>query len=671
MPVETSDEGTDSPKTSMDPHRSHLSCCSAGCGCLPPLLRVALHQLSRGGLGHRVKSLGRQRGGKCSLFLQWECWGGAGSRGWRDTPWPGQLPVLVVTQRLILLHFWLQKPFPQQCLPAGAWGEAWFLLQCRMVICVLLGLGSLLVGALSPSCPPACQCYDTSKVFCSNERIREIPEGLPGSATHLFFVETALSSVRKGNLSPSTTLTKLVFIKNNNLQELEAGAFQGLPSLTELEVSGNPLPAISLGMLSGLTSLNKLSLSANDIRTLQPGLFTASCHLQDLSLSGNRIEALPPGIFHPLRQLQALDLSQNLLAELPDGLLAPLVALRVLKLSDNLLAQVPPGAFRALGQLTELHLDGNRLEELPSGIFSGLGWLRRLQLQHNALGSLAPDIFTGLLNLTVLSLEGNNLATVPAILFTGTPGLLHLSLARNQLETLPQELFANLSVLKTLVLSHNAMNHLPAEVFQGLAELTELQLSHNNLSSLPARLLAGLPLLTALVLDHNSLARLPPGLFHANPHLVRVGLADNPWLCDCRLSYLLRWLQSFTEPFIHDRAFCASPTALQGQSLLEVSLGQLECPGAHGVPPEEGWDTDAPGQCTYSSPEGTVSMACNATSCQRLSLRLPPPGHQRGSGPAYEGAWVLRSRCGTLKVSVLVTAQSGNEATSPAVPTVP
>ncbi|NXD38568.1 CPN2 Carboxypeptidase, partial [Copsychus sechellarum] len=542
---------------------------------------------------------------------------------------------------------------------------------CRLVIYVLLGLGSLLVGALSPSCPPTCQCYDTSKVFCSSERMREIPEGLPGSATHLFFVETALSSIHRGNLGPSTTLTKLVFI-NNNIQELEAGAFQGLPSLTELEVSGNPLPAVSLGMLAGLTSLSKLSLSANAIRTLQPGLFTGSCRLQDLSLSGNSIEALPPSIFRPLRRLQALDLSQNALAELPDGLLAPLVALRVLKLSDNLLAQVPPGAFRALGQLTELHLDGNRLEELPPGIFSGLGALRRLQLQHNALGSLAPDTFTGLLNLTVLSLEGNSLATVPAILFAGTPGLRHLSLARNQLETLPQELFANLSVLETLALSHNAMGHLPAGVFQGLAGLTELQLSHNNLSSLPAGLLAGLPLLTALLLEHNRLARLPAGLLDASEELVRVGLSDNPWLCDCRLSYLLRWLQSFAEPLIHGQAFCAGPAALQGQSLLEVSRGQLQCPGAHAVPPEEGWDTDAPGQCTYSSPEGTVSVACNATSCQRLSLRLPAPEQQQGSGPAgYRGAWVLRSRCGTLQVSVLVTAQSGHEATSPGVPAVP
>ncbi|KAM6326691.1 carboxypeptidase N subunit 2 [Podargus strigoides] len=618
--------------------------------------------------------------------LEGEHWGGAGSWGWGDAPWPGQLPLLAVSPRLFLLHFWLQKPFPQQHLPAGAdfclnkaGDEVWLLLQCRLVVYVLLGLGSLLLGGLSLPCPPTCQCYDTSKVFCSEERMREIPAGLPGNATQLFFVETALSSVRSGALGSSTTLTKLVFL-NNNIQELEAGAFRGLSSLAELEVSGNPLPAVSPRVLVGLPSLTKLSLGANAIRSLQPGLFTATCHLQDLRLPGNKIEVLPPSIFNPLRHLQTLDLSQNVLAELPAGLLDPLTALRLLKLSDNLLAWVPPGAFGALGQLAELHLDGNRLEELPAGAFVGLGGLRRLQLQHNTLGSLAPDIFAHLPNLTVLSLEGNRLATLPTTLFTSTPCLLHLSLARNQLEMLPQGLFTNLSALQTLMLSHNAMVHLPAGVFQGLAGLAVLQLSHNNLSSLPAGLLAELPLLTALALDYNRLPRLPLGLFDANELLAHLELANNPWACDCRLGYLLGWLQDFAEPLTHAQASCASPAALRGRSLLEVPQGQLECSGAPGMPREEGWDgelgEDAPGQCTYSNPEGTISVACDARSCQQLSLRLPPPppsppGQVARPGPAYQGAWVLHSRCGTLQVSVLITAQSGDEATSPSLPAVP
>ncbi|XP_010009609.1 PREDICTED: carboxypeptidase N subunit 2-like, partial [Nestor notabilis] len=241
----------------------------------------------------------------------------------------------------------------------------------------------------------------------------------------------------------------------------------------------------------------------------------------------------------------------------------------------------------------------------------------------------------------------------------------------------PLRLFANLSALQTLVLSHNSMDLLPAGVFQGLVGLATLHLSHNNLSSLPAGLLAGLPALTTLVLDHNRLAHLPPGLFDANEELVRVGLASNPWTCDCRLAYLLGWLQGFAEPLTHAQATCASPAALQGQSLLEVPQRQLQCPGAPGVPSEEGWDGDlgehAPGQCAYRNPEGTISMTCDATSCQQLSLRLPPPPPRQamGLGPVYQGAWVLHSRCGTLQVSVLVTVQSRDETTSPGPPTAP
>eukprot|EP00075_Anas_platyrhynchos_P031331 XP_027320584.1 carboxypeptidase N subunit 2 [Anas platyrhynchos] len=540
----------------------------------------------------------------------------------------------------------------------------------RVMVYVVLGLGSLLVGGLPPPCPPPCQCYDTSKVFCSEEKMREIPAGLPGNATQLFFVETALSSIGSGALGSSTTLTKLVFL-NNHIEELEAGAFWGLPSLAELEISGNPLPAVSPGLLAGLPSLTTLSLSSNAIHSLQPGLFASACHLQDLRLRGNKIDELPPAIFHPLRHLQALDLSQNVLTELPDGLLAPLAALRVLKLSDNMLARLPPGAFGTLSRLGELHLDGNQLAELPAGAFAGLGALRRLQLQHNALGSLRPDAFAGLSNLTFLSLEGNQLASLPATLFQGTPGLLHLSLARNQLQALPPGIFANLSVAQSLVLSHNALARLPAEAFQGLVELTTLQLGHNNLSSLPPGLLDGLPSLATLGLEHNRLPRLPTGFFNANEELVRVGLEDNPWACDCRLAYLLGWLQVFSDPLLHVQAFCASPAALKGQPLLEVTHRQLACAkdeGRDAVPGE-----DAPGQCTYSNPEGTLHVSCNATSCQRLSLRLPPPppGQAAGPGTEYRGAWVLRSSCGTLQVSVLVTAQGPDVTTPRGLPATP
>ncbi|NXD13859.1 CPN2 Carboxypeptidase, partial [Nothocercus nigrocapillus] len=223
-------------------------------------------------------------------------------------------------------------------------------------------------------CPPSCQCYDVSKVFCSEERMQEIPAGLPGNATQLFFVEMALSSLRRGALGSSTTLTKLVFL-NNNIQVLEAGTFQGLSNLTELEVSGNlALSFVSPGFLAGLPKLSKLSLGSNAIRSLKPGIFGAVGSLQDLRLRRNKIEVLPTEIFHPLRHLQLLDLSQNIMTELPPGLFSPLTSLRVLKLSDNLLAGLPSSAFSSLGHL---------LENIPHGLLDPLERLSSLYLSGN------------------------------------------------------------------------------------------------------------------------------------------------------------------------------------------------------------------------------------------------------------------------------------------------
>uniref|UniRef100_A0A803YK99 Carboxypeptidase N subunit 2 n=1 Tax=Meleagris gallopavo TaxID=9103 RepID=A0A803YK99_MELGA len=438
-----------------------------------------------------------------------------------------------------------------------------------MLLPAVLGLGALLVWGLPSPCPPPCQCYGRASVFCSEERMREIPAGLPGNATQLIFVET----------------------------ELEPGAFRMLPGLAELELSGNPLPFVSPELLKGLPSLTVLSLSSNALRSLHPELFTAVGNLQDLRLQGNRIEALPHDIFHPLQHLQALDLSQNVLAELPKGLLAPLTALRVLKLSNNMLARLLPRAFVTLTQLAEL-------------------------------------------------LEGNRLAQLPAALLQGTPYLL-------------------------LALEHNALSHLPAEAFHGLAELTALQLGRNNLSVLPSGLLDELPRLTSLGLEHNRLSHLPTGFFGANEELVRVGLESNPWVCDCRLAYLLSWLQVFAEPLIHLQASCTGPAALMGRPLLEVTLRPQMC-SRH-----QGWDETpgegTPGQCIYSDPEGTLHISCNATGCQQLSLRLPPPppGETARLGPEYQGDWVLRSSCGTLRVSILVTVRDGEKDVSPGDPAAP
>ncbi|CAM2119216.1 unnamed protein product [Caretta caretta] len=528
---------------------------------------------------------------------------------------------------------------------------------------LLLCLQGLLLGRFTQACPPPCQCYDGTKVFCSGEEIWDIPEGLPGNATQLFFVETSLTTIGSGLFSNHSSLARLVFLNNPSLS-LEAGAFGERPSLTELEVSGSNLSALSSEAFGSLLELRKLSLTFSALRALEPGLFNRTPGLEALHLQGNQIEALPPKIFSPLRELRVLDLSHNPMAQVPDRLFDPLARLQVLKLSNISLARLPLGTFRRLRSLQELSLDRNALADLPPGAFSGLTHLRRLQLQHNALTGLRPYIFSCLPSLDFLNLEGNRLSALPAGLLRGTPKLSQLFAASNRLETIPEGIFSNLLELQTIVLSHNRLTHLPAGAFRDLSGLTTLQLDHNNLTALAGDAFHNLTSLEVLDLTGNRLQALPEGIFDFNDYLLGVAMKDNPWVCDCRLASLASWIRTWSAP-LNSQTFCASPDHLKGWALPALPQEQLVCLAAPGqadssLSPGEAETDRAP--CTYSDPEGTVQLTCDAAACHRLTVHLPPQGASTGQGPAYDSNWVLNSSCGRVRVSVAIRAEPGGMA---------
>ncbi|KAH0624308.1 hypothetical protein JD844_008012 [Phrynosoma platyrhinos] len=556
----------------------------------------------------------------------------------------------------------------------GAWPTRTRTTQWRFVGAQLHGGGRSLLpwlflahlGTVAHSCPPLCQCYGNATVFCSEEGLAHVPEGIPANATQLFFVETSLGSIVSGafaNSSASASLRKLVFLCSP-LRSLGEGAFVGLPGLRELDISSSLLTGLSGETFRGLAGLSILSLKFSPLETLEEGLFRNIPALRALHLQGNRIRALPPGIFHPVRGLETLSLAQNGLASLPGRVFVPVPHLRVLRLSDNNISSLPAKVFLPLRDLRELFLDGNALAELPAGVFSQQSHMQRLHLQYNALRGLRTTVFSSLANLTFLHLDGNRLAELPEGLFEGTPRLVELSVAHNQLETLPEGLFATLLHLSVLSLSHNRLHHLPAGLFQGLPALTRLQLHHNNLSGLPQGVLANLSSLEALDLSHNRLTTLPEGIFDFNFALFYVALGHNPWACDCHLGYLADWLR-YADDLVNAQALCRSPANLQGLSLPGVRKEQLVCPRRPPGSARCRTETEDPSkeastlpQCAYQDAEGGFQLTCDPGTCHHLSLTLPPDnGGLPGAGQHFSGNWTLDNGCGVLRVQVSVTIE--------------
>ena len=341
------------------------------------------------------------------------------------------------------------------------------------------------------------------------------------SVTNLYLDRTPLTRLPEGIFAGLSSL-KVLTLDRTQFSTLPEKIFSGLSSLEELRLHQTQLSTLPVGVFAGLSSLRKLNLYQSQLSLLPEGVFAGLSSLKVLYLFENQLSALPEKIFADLTSLEILLLDGNQPASLPEGVFAGLSSLKRLTLTHNRLDTLPKGIFSDLVSLKELDLNNNDLVSLPVNVFSNLSSLEGLNLDHNLLSTLSKGVFAGLSSLKSLSVGGNRLDHLPAGVFADLLSLEDLVLWFNQLTRLPVGVFSGLSTLKTLGVSVNQLTHLPPGVFAGLASLAELSLSHNQLTHLPAGIFAGLSSLRHLSLYDNPLTHLPAGIFFGLSNLIEV-----------------------------------------------------------------------------------------------------------------------------------------------------
>ncbi|XP_076858647.1 leucine-rich repeat-containing protein 3 [Brachyhypopomus gauderio] len=143
------------------------------------------------------------------------------------------------------------------------------------------------------------------------------------------------------------------------------------------------------------------------------------------------------------------------------------------------------------------------------------------------------------LNFTALFLSTVASACPKTCLCTERGGLVAVQCASRNLETIPTDLPRD---TVSLLLSSNYITTIPSQAFKGLPHLQELDLSRNAIENVDAGAFQGVAeSLRMLDLSHNRLRGVPKEAFARLR--ASIGLANNPWHCECALQEVLRELR--------------------------------------------------------------------------------------------------------------------------------
>ena len=431
-----------------------------------------------------------------------------------------------------------------------------------MLACLLVWV---LLAAVAVGCPDKCQCSkDNHRVVCEHARLQEVPKDIPLSCEELYLGNNILTKITKDDFSKIKNMTYLA-LNENNIADLDVGAFRGLAKLTSLTLRGNKMGHIDGEVFVGLNKLEYLYLSQNNLEAIPdlghlvalkhvtldnnqitnatfPESFSALTNLSQIIMANNyQLSSIGANAFNalansrlsklnlprcgltmvdaaalkPLKNLISLSLSYNpglspaSLKTLLDGLSGS--RLNSLDLSGVLgSGNLPPTTFEALAKvpLLQLSLSNSKIDVLVDNTFTSFPKLTRLDLSHSSIENAQTHAFVGLDSLQTLKLYLNDLSIVPSNL---PENVVALDLSFNpHLSQVPADVFISIRHMKELRLHHCALLTLPSDALRGVELLEVLDLSHNQISGngIGIQVMRDLNQLKYLFLNNNNMARI-------------------------------------------------------------------------------------------------------------------------------------------------------------------
>ncbi|KAK1168822.1 lumican [Acipenser oxyrinchus oxyrinchus] len=248
-------------------------------------------------------------------------------------------------------------------------------------------------------------------LYLQRNQIDSIKNGVFDNATELSWLILDENQIVNSNIGKKTfsKLKKLerLYMNNNKLTE----PVGPLPNtLQELKLANNEISKFPSSLLKGLQNLTVIQLQENNLQDdALAGVFQGLNSLTYLDLSTNKLKRMPQDLPSSLEMLYA---DHNEISKLPDNYLQKLPKLQYLRISHNQLVDSSiPADFFNVTSLIELDLSFNKLQSIPVVNEN----LENLYLQVNKLNKFDLASFckiTGPLNFSKLKhlrLDGNNI----------------------------------------------------------------------------------------------------------------------------------------------------------------------------------------------------------------------------------------------------------------------
>uniref|UniRef100_A0A0M3HND7 Protein slit n=1 Tax=Ascaris lumbricoides TaxID=6252 RepID=A0A0M3HND7_ASCLU len=226
------------------------------------------------------------------------------------------------------------------------------------------------------------------------------------------------------------------------------------------------------------------------------------------------------------------------------------------------------------------HMHGTRIDantERYSSRYISLVCFREAyrDLQENKISVVRKDDLAALGQLKILQLMDNQIQMIEDNAFDNLLQLERLRLNRNRLRVLPEGVFINNRNLHRLDLSENFLSVLTDSQLQGPRSMRNLQLDRNLLTCVDSQILSTWTQMEILTLNANNLSTL--GEIIPMPNLRVLRLADNPWLCDCRLRWIKKVISA--EPALASNSRCHRPAHLHSRTIASIDEQVMKCSG--------------------------------------------------------------------------------------------